>query len=87
MSESIHGHEVLEMILQAKQPFTRDSLEKAILEKFGASARFHTCSSENMNAGELISFLEMRGKFVPSGSGFTTHRDKICSHDGNHQHH
>ena len=85
MSESIHGHEVLEMILASKTPFTSESLVKAIDERFGKNARFHTCSAENMTARELVVFLEERGKFVPQGAGFTTVREKMCSH-GDHDH-
>ncbi len=85
--QSIHGHEVLEMILAAGKSFTKDSLEAAIYQKFGKDARFHTCSAEHMNARELIQFLESRGKFVPEGGGFRTDRDKICGHgDEPHAH-
>ena len=80
MSKNIHGHEVLEMILDAKQAFTKKSLEEAIIKKFGDDARFHTCSAEGMTAHELIDFLEARGKFVPACGGFTTAADKICKH-------
>lgn len=83
--QSIHGHEVLEMILAAGKPFTKGSLEAAIHQKFGTDARFHTCSAEHMTAQELIQFLESRGKFIPEGEGFRTDRDKIC-HQGDEPH-
>ena len=35
MSESIHGHDVMEMMIAAKQSFTKESLEQTIVEKFG----------------------------------------------------
>lgn len=81
MKQSIHGHEVLEMILAAKQPFTQESLEQAIHQTFGKEARFHTCSAQDMTARQLIQFLESRGKFISEGSGFRTAREKICRHD------
>ncbi len=80
MSESIHGHDVMEMMIAAKQSFTKESLEQAIVEKFGKDARFHTCSADNMIAKELIDFLESRGKFNGSNEGFVTVPDKICDH-------
>lgn len=80
MAESIHGHEVMEMMIAAKQPFTKESLEQAIGEKFGNDARFHTCSAENMTAKELIDFLKARDKFNGSSEGFVTDPDKICDH-------
>jgi probable metal-binding protein len=80
MSESIHGHEVMEMMIASKQSFTKESLERAIISKFGKDARFHTCSADNMTAGELINFLESRGKFNGTNEGFVTDPDKICNH-------
>ncbi|MGK5721520.1 YecH family metal-binding protein, partial [Proteus mirabilis] len=54
---SIHGHEVLHMILSSKVAFTQRSLIEAIHQRFGEEARFHTCSAENMTAAELVAFL------------------------------
>ncbi len=79
--KTIHGHEVLNMMLQAGHGFTRASLEQAILETFGSEARFYTCSAQDMTAAELIDFLEQRGKFVPVDEGFNTRPDKICNHE------
>ncbi|GJA10089.1 DUF2492 family protein [Aeromonas caviae] len=80
MSQSIHGHEVMEMMLEQKSPFTRASLRAAIASRFGAEARFHTCSASEMDADALIDFLARRGKFIDSESGFQTRADKICNH-------
>lgn len=77
---AIHGHEVLQMMLEADTAFTTDTLVAAIEAKFGGEARYHTCSAEDMTARELVAFLEARGKFVPSGNGFSTAAEKICSH-------
>ena len=56
------------------------SLKQAIDERFGAEARFHTCSASEMDADALIDFLARRGKFIDSESGFQTRADKICNH-------
>ncbi len=78
--ESIHGHEVMQMMLESSQGFTNDSLKQAIIERFGENARFHTCSARDMNAEQLIEFLAARGKFVTAGAGYSTREDKICRH-------
>lgn len=85
MTRSIHGHEVLHLILESPAAFTKASLEAAIHRQFGPEARFHTCSAEGMTARELIDFLESRGKFVPAQGGFTTDPAKICNGEG-HDH-
>lgn len=77
---SIHGHSVLNMMLDSDVGYSEKSLEQAIIEKFGEQARFHTCSAEGMTARELVIFLARRGKFIPQEDGFTTHESKICNH-------
>lgn len=80
MSDSIHGHEVMQMMLAQGGSFTRESLRQAIHSAFGSDARFHTCSAEGMDADQLIAFLERKGKFVAEGEGFQTRADRICNH-------
>lgn len=50
--DSIHGHEVLNMMIESGEQYTHASLEAAIKARFGEQARFHTCSAEGMTAGE-----------------------------------
>jgi probable metal-binding protein len=80
MQTQIHGHEVIAMISESKQAYTRDSLTAAIVARFGADARFHTCSAEGMTAPELVTFLETRGKFMPIDGGFTINPARVCAH-------
>nr|VUD32472.1 putative metal-binding protein [Raoultella sp. NCTC 9187] len=54
--QSIHGHEVLQMMIASGEPYSVASLEAAIVARFGDEARFHTCSAENLNrwgAGDI----------------------------------
>ena len=87
--DSIHGHEVLNMMIESGEQYTHASLEAAIKARFGEQARFHTCSAEGMTAGELVAFLAAKGKFIPSEEtfenyadqdGFSTDQSKICRH-------
>ena len=80
MSESIHGHEVMEMMVASGKSYTKASLEHEIIEKFGVDTRFYTCSAENMTAHELVDFLESRNKFIGDGERFSTDSEKICDH-------
>ncbi|MDR2015992.1 MAG: YecH family protein [Burkholderiales bacterium] len=79
-TESVHGHEVMQMMIASGKTWTRESLIEAIHQKFGATACFYTCSCDNMTAAELMDFLEARGKFVPRGDGFTTDESLVCNH-------
>jgi probable metal-binding protein len=80
MQTQVHGHEVIEMMMTSSQPFTRESLAAAIVARFGADARFHTCSAEGMTDDELISFLESRGKLMPAQRGFQINPERVCQH-------
>lgn len=79
-SNEIHGHEVMRMMAESGKAYDEESLEAAIHEAFGASARFYTCSADGMTARQLIEFLAARGKFVPVEGGLSTDVSKICDH-------
>ncbi len=77
---TIHGHEVMHMMVNSGESYTRESLRLAIQKQFGEETRFFTCSAEGMDADQLIQFLENKGKFHPLGEGFTTAPERICNH-------
>ncbi|MFC1778307.1 YecH family metal-binding protein [Pseudomonadota bacterium] len=78
--KDIHAHEVMHMMLEQNEIFSRESLGQAIIKRFGANARFHSCSASGMDVHAVIDFLESRGKFVARDDGFNTAEDKICNH-------
>jgi probable metal-binding protein len=78
--EQIHGHEVMEMMLQTRKIYTRPTLLADIVARFGPEARFFTCSAENLTPGGLIDFLEAKGKFLASEEGFQTSANLKCQH-------
>lgn len=81
MAQSIHGHDVMRMMVEAGRPFTEEQLEVAIREKFGAEARFHTCSASEMTPKELIGFLKVRSKFIVTESQLSMTAESICNHE------
>lgn len=80
MLTQVHGHDVIDLMRASTQPFTRESLAAAIVERFGPEARFFTCSAEGMTAVELIECFEARQKFKPAGAGFVFNPDRACQH-------
>jgi len=76
----IHAHEVMRMMLETNTGYSRESLATAIIGRFGEEARFYACSLRGMNVGEVINFLETRGKFIARADGFNTAPDRICTH-------
>ena len=77
---TIHAHEVMHMMLEQNESYSRESLTQAIIARFGEDARFHSCRAKDMDAHAVVEFLESRGKFVARDDGFNTAQDKICNH-------
>jgi probable metal-binding protein len=78
--QPIHGHEVIQMMLDSGKAYTRATLLTDVVAKFGAGSRFFTCSAENLTAEGLVDFLQAKGKFVPCEAGFNTSPDLMCKH-------
>ena len=78
--EQIHGHEVMQMMLESGKSYTRPSLLTEIVAKFGPSARFFTCSANNLTPEGIIDFLDAKGKFLAREEGFQTSADLMCKH-------
>lgn len=76
--EQLHAHEVLHMM--EGNSYSEATLKEAIIENFGAEQRFYACSAEDMDIDELIEFLKLKGKFMPSNEGFTVDVTKVCNH-------
>jgi len=66
------------MMLASGKTYTKIGLVTDIIEKFGAEARFHTCSAEGLTAEQLVAFLEAKGKLVPQAGGVQTSASLIC---------
>ena len=86
MSESIHGHEVIGMMVESGTAYTEATLRAAIVGRFGPDARFHTCSADNLSPDGLIEFLAARGKFAAVEGGFIFGAGQACGHDDDHHH-
>jgi probable metal-binding protein len=66
MNQSIHGHQVIEILEKSDKAYTKQTLKAMILKTFGDSARFHTCMGSDLTVDQLIDFLKSKGKFVES---------------------
>lgn len=80
MPERVHGHAVLEILLAAPSPMTRAALLQTTEEEFGADARYHTCSADDMTIEELLQFLLERRKITEADGYLTAHREEMCDH-------
>lgn len=78
MNQSIHGHQVMEMMAESEKTYTKQALKTEIAAKFGDNARFHTCMGSDLSADQLIVFLASKGKFIESTAGMSMPEEQLC---------
>ncbi|MEH6453191.1 MAG: YecH family metal-binding protein [Psychromonas sp.] len=78
MNESIHGHQVMELMASSTESHTESELLAIIASTFGENARFHTCMDENLTSKNLIDFLTSKGKLVESDQGLSLALNNSC---------
>ena len=78
--QDTHVHDIMQMMMESGEVYTRESLKKAIIDKFGVATTYCSCSVNMMTSDAAIDFLESRGKFIPAEEGFYTDESKKCSH-------
>lgn len=69
MSQSIHGHQVIDIVANSEKSFTISTLKTEVAEQFGQQCLFHTCMDSELSADQLINFLVSKGKFVETETG------------------
>ena len=79
MPESIHGHAVLRLLLDAPHPLSLPALREAAAERFGADTRFHTCSARDLTLDQLVDFLLARRKLAMEDGALVVRRAEICA--------
>jgi probable metal-binding protein len=85
-TEQVHGHEVLRLLHAAEAPLTRTQLAAEVRRRFGADARFRTCSAGGMTLDELLAFLVARGKVVEREGVLAADISQMCGDDGHAGH-
>ncbi|MFB2732612.1 YecH family metal-binding protein [Shewanella mangrovisoli] len=83
MSDSVHGHDVMALMVAQENPLLKPEFIALMAQTFGDNARYHTCSADNLQAEELISLLLHKGKMLESAQGLTLVAGRQC----NHSHH
>jgi len=81
MSQSYHGHEVMQLLTTSGEILTEESYTAALAARFGAGATFFSCSANGMTPLELLTFFRERGKVVDVEGGF---QFGACGHGQGH---
>jgi probable metal-binding protein len=85
MSQTVHGHEILERLVSAGGNLALSALRDAATRDYGEDAKYFTCSAQGMSFDELLEFLSQRNKIAVAGDRVTVFVENICK-DGD-QHH
>lgn len=80
MSDSVHGHDVMALMVAQGSSILKHELIALMAQKFGDSARYHTCSAENLTAIELLSLLTSKQKLQETEQGMTLVVGRKCHH-------
>ncbi|MCK5520859.1 MAG: YecH family protein [Candidatus Marinimicrobia bacterium] len=78
MQKKIHGSEVIQMMVQSRQKYTKERLISVVNEKFGSDTLFYTCSADNLSVADLADFLLANGKFLDKDEVFTINCEQSC---------
>jgi probable metal-binding protein len=76
----VHAHEVIDLIRQASPALTPEGVIRAVNERFGPAARFHTCSLQGMTVEQVVQFLLQRGKVVLHEGTLMVQEANVCRH-------
>ena len=80
MAQSVHGRNVLKMVLASDRSWPRAELLQAMVNEFGADSEFHTCSVDSLSAEQLLDLFLNKGKLVETAEGLSVDTSKMCSH-------
>ncbi|SDI62011.1 probable metal-binding protein [Ferrimonas sediminum] len=80
MTESIHAHELLNLIGEQDKPLTLPQIEDLAVNQFGAEARFHTCRLSDQSIEQILTFFVKMEKIATEGEGYALNRGNMCSH-------
>ncbi|AZL85979.1 MULTISPECIES: YecH family metal-binding protein [Aliivibrio] len=80
MKQDIHGHSVLNILLNSEVPLPRAELELMVITEFGSDVCFHTCSQQELTLNELLNFLLSKKKVIETNDGLIADPDRMCNH-------
>ena len=62
MSESFHGHDVLQLIASREDPWPLIEVRARAGAAFGHAPEFHSCHKQGFTLDEILAFFASKGK-------------------------
>jgi probable metal-binding protein len=85
-SASIHGHVLLNYLIDLGKPVKIEALRKWAREAHGQQARYHTCSVQDLTLDGILGFLQERNKVTLQNGSISAAVTHVCSHDDDPTH-
>jgi|TARA_Y100000310_G_C20685461_1_gene818681 probable metal-binding protein len=80
MENIVHAHELLNLIMGAKNPYTVEELKKIANEKFNKDVKFTNCSGNLYSLNEVLEFFVAKEKIIIKDNMISVNKEKICNH-------
>ncbi len=78
--DSIHIHEILEIIYTSGKSFTIDTLKEEVQKKYGEDVHFNSCADHRFGIEEMVNFMHNRGKIEIHGDRIYPAGTSFCDH-------
>lgn len=80
MSNSVHGHDVMALMVAQGTAIIKPEFISLMGQKFGSATRYHTCSAVDLSAEALIQLLIAKGQFHETAEGIELVAGRKCEH-------
>ena len=80
MEQSIHAHDVLDILGASEAPLAEAELLGRITARYGQAASFTNCRGDRFTFDELVAFMLERGKVASAGGKLSLNRAEVCGH-------
>jgi|GEM_PF-1213977 len=77
---AVHGIEIVEIVSSVPNGIPRDQLAEIVAAKFGKSAKFYTCTTQDMTLDALIALGVLRRKLTIRNGKIFKGQFPICPH-------
>jgi probable metal-binding protein len=86
MATNVHGHAILERIIDAGGQMPLRELREYALANHGSDAQYFTCSASGMSLDELFDFLSARNKVRIENESIQVFAQNMCNDGAEHDH-
>jgi probable metal-binding protein len=77
---TIHIHEILDIIYSSGKTFTISSLKEEVQNIYGEDVLFMSCSDHHFGIEDMVHFMLSRGKIDIKGETIFPAGDSFCEH-------